>query len=132
MAATPVSLKHQMQKIAGRWAEDPFRPNVQLKIFLTSLADHPSLTPAAVRAARALENDEFKKEVSACSCLTRSTPQGTLFVDMGDSGGFGDRLQGSGGNLGRNGARGNSCALYTACCTVCLRFHASSKSGLDS
>ncbi|TBU45671.1 hypothetical protein BD309DRAFT_1017669 [Dichomitus squalens] len=62
MAAAPASLKHQLQKIAGRWAEDPFRPNVQLKTFLASLAEHPNLTPAAVRATRALEEGEFKKK----------------------------------------------------------------------
>lgn len=85
MATAPTSLKHQMQKIAGRWAEDPFRPNVQLKTFLTSLAEHPGLAPAAVRAVRALENDEFKKKVSACSRLTGSVPQGVSLLNLGGS-----------------------------------------------
>lgn len=92
MAAAPASLKHQMQKIAGRWTEDPFRPNVQLKTFLTSLADHPNLTPMAVRAARALENNEFKKTVSICVRPTGSAPPGPLFLDWRVGGGFGDLL----------------------------------------
>ncbi|KAH9856370.1 hypothetical protein C2E23DRAFT_882441 [Lenzites betulinus] len=57
-AVTP--LKQQMQRVAAKWPGDPFRPNVQLKTFLTSLAEHPNLTPSAIRATRALMNGEFK------------------------------------------------------------------------
>lgn len=63
-ASATASLKLQLQKIAANWPGDPFRPNVQLKTFLTSLAEHPNLTPAAVRAARALQNNEYKTKVS--------------------------------------------------------------------
>ncbi|KAI0830149.1 hypothetical protein BC628DRAFT_1313326 [Trametes gibbosa] len=60
MSAAVTPLKQQMQRIAAKWPGDPFRPNVQLKTLLTSLAEHPNLTPAAVRTARALKNGEFK------------------------------------------------------------------------
>ena len=69
MSAASSALKQQMQRIAAKWPEDPFRPNMQLKTFLGSLAEHPNLTPAAVRTARALERDEFKSKVRAsCPC----------------------------------------------------------------
>ena len=64
MSAAGASLRQQLQKIAAQWPGDPFRPNVQLKTFLASLADHPNLTPEAVRATRALQNDELMKKVS--------------------------------------------------------------------
>ncbi|KAI0742698.1 hypothetical protein C8Q80DRAFT_1109542 [Daedaleopsis nitida] len=60
MSVPAASFRHQLQKIAANWPGDPFRPNVQLKTFLASLAEHPSLTPTAVRATRALRDDEFK------------------------------------------------------------------------
>ncbi|KAI0744745.1 hypothetical protein C8Q76DRAFT_10888 [Earliella scabrosa] len=62
MSAAGASLRQQLQKIAAQWPGDPFRPNVQLKTFLASLADHPNLTPEAVRATRALQNDELMKK----------------------------------------------------------------------
>ena len=80
MAATSASFKHQMQQIARRWPEDPFRPNVQLKVFLASLAEHPNLTPAAVRNMRALEQDEFKKKVSICGHCTSGIERNALLV----------------------------------------------------
>ncbi|KAI0668876.1 hypothetical protein C8Q78DRAFT_1070948 [Trametes maxima] len=57
-AATP--LRQQMQRIAAKWPGDPFRPNVQLKTFLESLAEHPNLTPTAVRATQALQENELQ------------------------------------------------------------------------
>ena len=80
MAAASASFKHQMQQIARRWPEDPFRPNVQLKVFLASLAEHPNLTPAAVRNMRALEQDEFKKKVSTCGHYTSGIKRNALLV----------------------------------------------------
>ncbi|KAI0656296.1 hypothetical protein C8Q70DRAFT_1013671 [Cubamyces menziesii] len=62
MSAASSALRQQMQRIAAKWPEDPFRPNMQLKTFLGSLAEHPNLTPASVRTARALERDEFKSK----------------------------------------------------------------------
>ncbi|CDO70396.1 hypothetical protein BN946_scf184999.g36 [Trametes cinnabarina] len=51
-----------MQRIAANWPADPFRPTVQLKTFMESLAEHPNLTPAAVRASEAIQNDVFKQK----------------------------------------------------------------------
>jgi len=51
-----------LRRIAATWPIDPFRPNLQLKNFLEALADHPNLTPQAVRAARALQDNEFQKK----------------------------------------------------------------------
>ncbi|KAF4568351.1 hypothetical protein EYR40_010246 [Pleurotus pulmonarius] len=60
--ATTSKLAQKMSNIAALWPKDPFRPQIQLKTFLTSLSAHPNLTPQAVQAARALkDNDMFKK-----------------------------------------------------------------------
>lgn len=56
-------LGQQLRRVAATWPEDPFRPNMQLKTFLESLADHPNLTPQAVEAAQALKNNEIMKKV---------------------------------------------------------------------
>ncbi|KAN0080081.1 hypothetical protein V8E55_009647 [Tylopilus felleus] len=45
---------HKLKAIAAAWPADPFRPNMQLKHLLASLATHPRLTPDAVRSARVL------------------------------------------------------------------------------
>lgn len=65
MSAAGSVLKQQLHKIAAEWPGDPFRPNIQLKTFFAHLAEHPNLTPAAVRAARALHEDEYIKKVSS-------------------------------------------------------------------
>ncbi|GJE99144.1 hypothetical protein PsYK624_153910 [Phanerochaete sordida] len=55
-------LSQQLHRIASQWPVDPFRPHLQLGTFLKSLADHPQLTPHAVRAARSLlENESARK-----------------------------------------------------------------------
>ncbi|KAI0346530.1 hypothetical protein BDW22DRAFT_1405334 [Trametopsis cervina] len=59
---TSVKLSQQLHTIAQRWPTDPFRPHLQLGAFLKSLADHPQLTPQAVKAARALEENEFQRK----------------------------------------------------------------------
>lgn len=64
-----INLAAQLHKIATQWPVDPFRPHLQLKTFLGSLAEHPQLTPSAVNAARALENNEFQKKVRICAPL---------------------------------------------------------------
>lgn len=64
-----IKLAAQLHKIATQWPVDPFRPHLQLKTFLGSLAEHPQLTPSAVSAARALENNEFQKKVRLCTSL---------------------------------------------------------------
>ncbi|KAI0703465.1 hypothetical protein BC835DRAFT_1027124 [Cytidiella melzeri] len=60
--ASTVKLSQQLHHIAKRWPVDPFRPHLQLGAFLNSLAEHPQLTPQAVRAARALEENEFQRK----------------------------------------------------------------------
>ncbi|KXN92698.1 hypothetical protein AN958_06976 [Leucoagaricus sp. SymC.cos] len=65
MSATAVANKKLAQKlssIAHSWVVDPFRPNLQLRTFLNSLAAHPRLTPQAVRAARSLRDSEMAKK----------------------------------------------------------------------
>lgn len=63
MTAT-TKLSQQLHRVAAQWPADPFRPNLQLKNFLTALADHPQLTPQAIRASRALLNNEIQKKAS--------------------------------------------------------------------
>lgn len=75
MAASVSIARQQLQKIAAKWPGDPFRPEVQLKTFLTSLADHPRLSPEIVSAARALQNDEFKHKVSLVLLIASSWGQ---------------------------------------------------------
>ncbi|PCH43015.1 hypothetical protein WOLCODRAFT_73673 [Wolfiporia cocos MD-104 SS10] len=52
----------QLRTIAAFWPGDPFRPNLQLKNLLDALADHPNLSAQAVKAARALQTNEFQKK----------------------------------------------------------------------
>ncbi|KAF9234589.1 hypothetical protein BU15DRAFT_52460 [Melanogaster broomeanus] len=52
----------KLSTIAAAWPTDPFRPNLQLKIFLQSLATHPKLTQDAVQSAKVLlENGVQRK-----------------------------------------------------------------------
>jgi len=52
-------MAQKLSNIAHSWIVDPFRPNLQLKTFLESLAAHPRLTPRAVTAARALQDNRM-------------------------------------------------------------------------
>ncbi|KAJ7079564.1 hypothetical protein B0H15DRAFT_858231 [Mycena belliarum] len=61
MAATK-GLAKEMARIASACPTDPLRPHIQLQTFLQSLATHPRLTPAAVRAAQALERNDMQKK----------------------------------------------------------------------
>ncbi|KAI0077659.1 hypothetical protein K474DRAFT_1674687 [Panus rudis PR-1116 ss-1] len=69
-------LSQQLHRIAAQWPGDPFRPHMQLKTFLESLADHPQLTPQAVKAARSLVNNEIQKKyaLSEKTLRPRSMP----------------------------------------------------------
>ncbi|KAJ6542700.1 hypothetical protein B0H19DRAFT_1212638 [Mycena capillaripes] len=62
MAAPTRKLAEEMARIASSCPIDPLRPHIQLQTFLKSLATHPRLTPAAVRAAQALERNEMQKK----------------------------------------------------------------------
>lgn len=53
----------KLSNIAAAWPADPFRPNLQLKIFLQSLSAHPNLTPEAVQAARTLLDNGIQQKV---------------------------------------------------------------------
>ncbi|KZT24957.1 hypothetical protein NEOLEDRAFT_1178726 [Neolentinus lepideus HHB14362 ss-1] len=55
-------LSRQLNRIALSWPYDAFRPNLQLKTFLSSLSTHPGLTADVVEAARALSNNEISKQ----------------------------------------------------------------------
>jgi hypothetical protein len=63
--ASTTKLSQQLHRIASLWPADPFRPHLQLGTFLKALADHPQLSQQAVRAARALQENEFKKKASS-------------------------------------------------------------------
>jgi hypothetical protein len=63
----------RLARIADAWPADPFRPNMQLKSFLQSLAEHPHLSPAAVDAARALESNAAMLKVRASKQRKRRT-----------------------------------------------------------
>ncbi|RDB19632.1 hypothetical protein Hypma_013320 [Hypsizygus marmoreus] len=72
----PTKLAKQMSGIAASWTRDPFRPNIQLQTLLQSLATHPRLTPQAVQAARALQDNEMYKQypLSKKTLQPASTP----------------------------------------------------------
>ena len=55
----------KLKAIAQTWPTDPFRPNMQLKTFFDSLAEHPKLTSNAVLATQALKDDVLKEKVKA-------------------------------------------------------------------
>ena len=56
-------LSSQLAKVAKAWKYDPIRPAFQMETFLTSLAAHPKLTPNAVRAVQALNDNAAQKKV---------------------------------------------------------------------
>lgn len=58
------SLSNRLLALAKSWPKDPFRPNMQLGVFLESLSTHPGLTRKAVAATEALKNDVLKTKVS--------------------------------------------------------------------
>jgi len=64
-------LPAQLHRIAAAWPVDPFRGHIQLKTFLEALADHPSLTPHAVRAARVLQDNELQKQYALSERLLK-------------------------------------------------------------
>lgn len=61
--STTGQLASRLSRIAHSWPADPFRPNMQLKKFMQSLSEHPNLSPAAVDAAQALEENAAMKKV---------------------------------------------------------------------
>ncbi|KAK7676063.1 hypothetical protein QCA50_020987 [Cerrena zonata] len=64
-------LSQQLHRIAAQWPADPFRPHLQLKSFLDSLADHPQLTPQAVKAAHALLNNDVQRKYKLTDKMLR-------------------------------------------------------------
>ncbi|CAL1697941.1 unnamed protein product [Somion occarium] len=64
-------LSQQLHRIAAQWPGDPFRPHLQLKTLLESLADHPQLTPHAVRAADALLHNQIQKKYKLTDKMLR-------------------------------------------------------------
>lgn len=81
MATAAVASKKLAQKlsaVAHSWVADPFRPNLQLKTFLESLAAHPRLTPQAVSATRALRDNEMAKKVRIWCCFVSRLLQLTM------------------------------------------------------
>ncbi|KZW01180.1 hypothetical protein EXIGLDRAFT_603241 [Exidia glandulosa HHB12029] len=50
-----------MRALADAWPADPFHPNLQLRVFLKSLATHPDLTHDHVRIMRALKGNTLIK-----------------------------------------------------------------------
>ncbi|KAH8114878.1 hypothetical protein DFH11DRAFT_1688601 [Phellopilus nigrolimitatus] len=66
-------LSKQLKSVAQSWPPDPFRPNMQLHTFLLSLSAHPHLTPAAVRTAQALRNNELQKKYPLSEKMLKPT-----------------------------------------------------------
>jgi len=65
--STTNHLRHAQQRlrhIAAEWPADPLRPKLQLKTFLTALAEHPELSPRAVAATNALHQNRVFGHVS--------------------------------------------------------------------
>ncbi|EPS94602.1 hypothetical protein FOMPIDRAFT_1054949 [Fomitopsis schrenkii] len=60
--ATLNQARQQLQRVAAKWPTDPFRPNLQLRVFLESLAKHPNLTLQAAAAAGALQEGQFHRK----------------------------------------------------------------------
>ncbi|KAI9512145.1 hypothetical protein F5148DRAFT_1280060 [Russula earlei] len=59
-------LRHAQQclrHIAAEWPVDPLRPNLQLKTFLASLADHPALSARAAAATSAIHQNRVSGRV---------------------------------------------------------------------
>ncbi|KZT66745.1 hypothetical protein DAEQUDRAFT_437424 [Daedalea quercina L-15889] len=75
--ATLTLARQQLQRVAAKWPSDPFRPNLQLRNFLESLAKHPNLTLRAAAAARALQDDHFLRKYPLSDGILRpaSMPQ---------------------------------------------------------
>ncbi|KAF9784666.1 hypothetical protein BJ322DRAFT_1065679 [Thelephora terrestris] len=57
---TTKAVGNNLQKLAAQWPVDPFRPHLQLKMFLESLSHHPKLTDQAVIATRSLLQDDLR------------------------------------------------------------------------
>lgn len=60
---TTKTVGNRLQKLAGQWPADPFRPHLQLKTFLESLSHHPNLTNEAVIATRSLLQNDLRHNV---------------------------------------------------------------------
>jgi hypothetical protein len=56
--------QNRLRNIAAEWPADPLRPNLQLKTFLSALADHPALSQRAVIATDALQTNKVSAQVS--------------------------------------------------------------------
>jgi hypothetical protein len=59
-----MAFRQELKRLAQSWPKDPFRPNMQLPVFLDSLVDHPKLTPQAVKFVKDLKDDVLKNKVS--------------------------------------------------------------------
>ncbi len=57
------ALAQTLTKIGRQWAPDTLRSQLQFGRFLESLAQHPNLTPQAVDAAKALQDNVMMKKV---------------------------------------------------------------------
>jgi hypothetical protein len=66
--------QQRLRQIAAEWPTDPLRPNVQLKTFLTALADHPALSKRAVAATRALHRNQVSDRVGSFDALFSNRP----------------------------------------------------------
>jgi hypothetical protein len=63
LVMSTAKLSQKLSTIATSWPIDPFRPTLQLRLFLQSLSTHPNLTPNAIEAANALKENLIMKEV---------------------------------------------------------------------
>ncbi|KAH9176192.1 hypothetical protein EDB89DRAFT_1846766 [Lactarius sanguifluus] len=78
-------LRHAQQRlrhIAADWPADPLRPNLQLKAFLSALADHPALTANAVAATNALQKNQVSRRVPIPQTILRPTSMPLHYVRL--------------------------------------------------
>lgn len=67
------ALSQRLVSIAETWTKDPFRPNIQLSTFLSSLAAHPRLTKRAVDDTLALRDNVM---------MNKASPYNVFFQDV--------------------------------------------------
>ncbi|KAI9451255.1 hypothetical protein BJY52DRAFT_122528 [Lactarius psammicola] len=78
-------LRHAQQRlrhIAADWPADPLRPNLQLKTFLSALADHPALTANAVAATNALQKNQVSRRVPIPQTVLRPASMPLHYVRL--------------------------------------------------
>ncbi|KAI0255425.1 hypothetical protein BJV78DRAFT_1119520 [Lactifluus subvellereus] len=78
-------LRHAQQRlrhIVAEWPADPLRPSLQLKTFLSALADHPALSERAVAATNALQKNKVSSRVPIPQTVLRPASMPLHYVRL--------------------------------------------------